>query len=108
TTVIRTEVKNKDNMLKIGMFANIKIYTAENQVCVVIPKDAVIDHEDKKIVIIKDKEGFKRREVKVGQTCDNQIAILSGINEGDEIVTRGNFQIFSEMIKKKGIGVDIH
>jgi len=106
----RQGVENQklENMLKIGMFANITIYTEEDQVSIVVPADAVIDHENKKIVIVKDKDGFERRDVSVGQPYNGQFAILSGLEEGEEIVVRGNFQLFSEMIKGKATDVHVH
>jgi len=109
TVTVRTEVANKDSKLKVGMFANIKIYTAVEKKLLVIPLEAVLDVEGEKVVFVKEGNAFHRKVVEVGITLDNFIEILSGLKEGEKVVMKGNFQLQSEIIEKEtSMGVHVH
>ncbi len=100
TATVRTEVKNKDNKLKPGMFANIKIFLKKEKRVLVVPKEAVLDDRDKKIVFLKKEGGFIPRVVEIGASEGNFIEIMSGIEEGEEVVTRGSFQLKSKLYEE--------
>jgi cobalt-zinc-cadmium efflux system membrane fusion protein len=109
TVTVRTVVNNKDRKLKVGMFANIRIYTAAEKKALVIPVDAVLDEMGEKIVFIKEGDAFRRKVVEVGNTLDNFTEVIAGLKEGDQVVIKGHFQLQSELIKKSGSGaVMIH
>lgn len=40
-----------------------------------------------------DEEGYRRQEVKVGQTDGERVEIISGLKSGDRVVTRGAMQV---------------
>jgi Cu(I)/Ag(I) efflux system membrane fusion protein len=62
-----------------------------------IPKDAIIYSGDKQFVFIEQGEGrFMPRLITVGQKGDTAYEVVSGLSEGERVVTSGNFLIASE------------
>jgi cobalt-zinc-cadmium efflux system membrane fusion protein len=108
TIPVRTEVINQDSKLKIGMFANLNIFTTEEKECLAIPADAVLDVKGEKVVFVKENGEYIKRSVIVGDVCDSYIEIKNGIKNGDEVVVNGNFQLLSESLKGKYTGVHTH
>jgi len=97
TILVRTAIHNKDNCLKIGMFANIAIYLDENRTCIAIPRESVLDDSKNKIVFIKVGDSFTEQKVQLGSKYNGLIEVISGLSLGQEVVTKGNFQLLSEM-----------
>lgn len=100
TVCVRTEVANKNSLLKVGMFANVEISTGRERNALVVPIDAVLDSGGEKLVLVKEGNSFYQKVVRVGTRFDNLIEILSGLKEGDEVVVKGNSQILSELSDK--------
>lgn len=62
-----------------------------------IPRSAVIDTGRRKIVYVESAAGiYDMREVKLGLPTEDQFPIVSGLLEGERIVTNGAFLIDSE------------
>lgn len=96
TAKARIEIDNPDQKFKPGMFANIELKKNLGE-AIVIPEDAVIDTGTRKIVFVKvGPSRFEPREVKAGPRIENTFAILSGLKEGEEIVTSAHFLIDAE------------
>lgn len=77
--------------IRSGMTANIDILTDKKENVLVIPRRAVLIQDGKKIVrVVKDatKGVFEEREVETGlQGDDGLIEIVSGLSEGEDVVT---------------------
>jgi len=96
TNQVRVEVENPDNKLKPEMFVNatIKVDLGEK---LAVPETAVLDTGLRKIVYLsEDNDTLESREVTLGQKADNYYEVLSGLKEGDVVVTSGNFLVDSE------------
>lgn len=96
TVKVIFEVKNKNKLLKVGMFANINININTNKETDVltVPKESIVDIGGKKVVFIHTKaQSFKGVEVFTGKTDGKYVEILSGITIGDRVVTIGNYQL---------------
>ena len=100
TITVRTEVENKENKLKPGMFADIKIFLNHQDKALVLPKEAILDDGENKIVFIAKAGKYYPQIVDVGASAGSLVEILRGITEGDDIVTRGNFQLKSKLYEK--------
>lgn len=62
-----------------------------------VPREAVLDTGERRIVFVAGGEGsFEPREVKLGGEGEGFIAVLSGLKEGESVVTSANFLIDSE------------
>jgi len=96
TIKIRIELNNPSFKLKPDMYVNAVIETSIGKQ-IIIPARAVIESGKRKIVFVKSTEGkFIPKEINPGPEINNDRVIYSGINEGDEIVTDGNFLLDSE------------
>lgn len=100
TLPVQILLDNPRGTLKPGMFveAFLQLGGAENSL--MIPKSALIEDEGKAFVFVKEADGFVRHEVKTGRQMDGQVQILSGLEEGDLIVSKGAFILKSQA--KKG------
>jgi Cu(I)/Ag(I) efflux system membrane fusion protein/cobalt-zinc-cadmium efflux system membrane fusion protein len=103
TVKIRIEMNNRGE-LKPSMFANITIDGEELGKKPVVPENAIIRSGMKDIVILSLGDGkFKPQEVKLGGYADGYYQVLSGISEGNKIVTSAQFLIDSESNLKAAI-----
>lgn len=69
-----------------------------------VPKSAVLLEEMKTVWVLAHENTFEQRMVKTGVENNNWIEIVSGLKEGDIIVTEGSYLISSEFILKSGAG----
>jgi cobalt-zinc-cadmium efflux system membrane fusion protein len=101
TIVVRTKVDNPEFKLKPGMFADIKILIVQKENAIIIPKEAVLDDGDRKIVFVKQGNGsdehFVPRTVEVGTRYDGDIEIVKGLHIGELVVLKGNYQLKSQL-----------
>lgn len=96
TLQVRLQVSNRDELLKPGMNAYLKLNT-QSQEMLLIPSQAVIDTGKEQRVITVDAEGrFEPKPVHVLHESQQQSGIGSGLNEGDSVVVSGLFLIDSE------------
>ena len=63
-----------------------------------VPRDAVLMAGQHSVLYVETEPGrFEIRNVVLGPTCGDQIVILKGVNQGEQVATRGNFLIDSQM-----------
>ena len=95
---IRVEIPNPNLYLKPNMYANAFISSSLPGTRVVIPNQAVIRSGLRNLVFISLGNGkFMPREVKLGVLGQNDmIEIISGLNEGNVVVTSSQFMLDSE------------
>jgi membrane fusion protein, copper/silver efflux system len=93
---VRVEIPNTQGILRPEMFVNVLIKVPlGNQLSV--PTDAVFDTGTRQLVFVEVAEGeFEPREIKVGQRAETYYEVLSGLEEGESIVTQANFLMDSE------------
>jgi cobalt-zinc-cadmium efflux system membrane fusion protein len=107
TITVRTEVENREFKLKPGMFADIKIYLNHQTEVLVVSEEALLDEKDEKLVFLKKNGKYLPVIVEIGIQESGYVEILKGILEGDEVVTKGNYQLksklYDEILKKAGI-----
>ncbi len=65
-----------------------------------LPKDAVLSLGFDKVVFVKTAGGFKAHKVNTGVTYNNQVQLLSGINETDSVAANAQFLTDSESFIK--------
>lgn len=105
TIKILAEIDNRARMLKPGMFANTHIVVGMEVNVLAVLKEAVLKDEGLQIVFVKEPEGYHRHVVMTGIVSDPYIEILSGVEEGAVVVTKGNYQLKSKL---KMSGIDPH
>ncbi|MCI0491257.1 MAG: efflux RND transporter periplasmic adaptor subunit [Blastocatellia bacterium] len=103
------EVPNRDHTLRIGMQANVRLDAGEGAEVLIIPKEAVLDNEGKKIVyVLLSGEEFQRREVTVGDEYGSKVAVLSGLQPGERVVTQGAYQLKLQELRPADAGAHSH
>jgi membrane fusion protein (multidrug efflux system) len=89
TFKITVGVKNKDNVLRAGMFVNTHIITATHENAVLIPKTAIVyENEQLSVFVVEDSMAIKVI-LKVGFQDYEKVESLEGIEEGDQIIVVG-------------------
>jgi cobalt-zinc-cadmium efflux system membrane fusion protein len=97
TITVHTDVANTDYKLKPGMFADIKIHLNHHDRVLALPSTAILDDRDLELVFVKRGDEYVPLIVETGIHENGYVQIVSGIQEGDLIVTNGNFQLKSKM-----------
>jgi len=102
---IRASFSNADRRLVPGMYANVEINNGAATEQITLPQTAITynAYGDTVYVVQKNEGGEPghprltavQRFVKVGKTRGDQVAIISGIAVGDEVVTAGQLKLRS-------------
>jgi Cu(I)/Ag(I) efflux system membrane fusion protein len=110
TVQVRMEVANPKALLKPAMFASAQIDVGKASKVLTVPTSAVIDSGTRQVVLVRLAEGrFEPRTVKLGSRSDNYVEVLTGITEGEQVVTSANFLIDAESNLKAALsGLDNH
>jgi len=95
TVRIRVEVDDKEEKLIPGMFVNAQIFV-DPGTKLSVPEEAVMDSGMRKTVYVVKDSRFALREVVLGPKAGEYYEVISGLNEGEVVVTSGNFLIDSE------------
>lgn len=89
TLRLRAEFENKDESLFPNQFVNIRM-RVRNEPAVVIPNAAVQFGAQGNFVYVVDAENrAKLRNVKLGVTEGDRVAVVDGVNAGDRVVLEG-------------------
>jgi len=97
TNKVRIEFDNAEGLLKPDMFGDVSITARANKLGLFVPKEAVLITGKKNHVFVQTKPGnFEPRTVRMGVRTDALIEILDGIQDGELVVTSGQFLIDSE------------
>ena len=92
----RVEVSNPGLHLRPGMYAEVAVHNTPSSV-LAIPADAVLDGgEVQYAFVVHSDNQFVPRLLTIGNRGDDWIEIVSGLSEGDTVVTSANFLIDSE------------
>ena len=100
TAQVRVHFDSSDRFLRPGMFAQMTIVTKPSRETLLIPREALIRTGSQSRVVLAKGEGrFKSIAVKVGRIGEDKVEILSGLKDGERIVTSAQFLIDSESSK---------
>jgi cobalt-zinc-cadmium efflux system membrane fusion protein len=103
------EVPNAGEQLSIGMQANLSLDSGSLASVLLIPREAVLDNEGKKIVyVLISGEEFERREVVIGDEFGEKVTILSGLKPGERVVTQGAYQLKLQELSPANAGEHSH
>lgn len=85
---VKSTIDIKEINIKSGMTADIIIITDSKEDALIIPRRAVIEKNGKNMVRIPIDGDFQEIEVETGLVgADGNIEIISGLKEGDEVIT---------------------
>ncbi len=94
---VRLRFRNQEEALKPNMFAQIVIHAQSVQEKLIVPASSVIRTGGQARLVLSLGEGrFKSVYVAIGQVTPDSVEIISGIQEGDRVVTSAQFLLDSE------------
>jgi membrane fusion protein, multidrug efflux system len=99
---VQATVTNKENKLRPGMFVQVELPMGQPRQVVPLPASAInyAPYGDSVFVVSEMKDpkgntyrGVRQQVVKVEGSRGDQVAIISGLNPGDEVVSSGVFRL---------------
>ena len=92
TTPVRIVTRNPEGLLKKDMFVEAVVHTSTQKNLLSVPLSAVLrDDKNEPIVYVEAEPGkFARRSVTIGLQQDGAVAVTSGLQEGEKVVTEGS------------------
>jgi Cu(I)/Ag(I) efflux system membrane fusion protein len=103
TVPVRLVLQNSRGILRPGNYVEVR-FESDFDYRLSVPEDALLRHSEGSYVIIALGEGrFVPRRVEPGFRHEGRVAIDSGLNEGESIVTSGQFLIDSESALRDAI-----
>ena len=104
TLKVRLDAPNPGLRMKPDMFVNVEFGIAGPKE-LVVPAEAVLDTGDRQTVFVDLGNGYlEPRQVVVGERYGDRVAITSGLNAGERVVSSGTFLIDSESQLKAAAG----
>lgn len=109
TTRLMATVENADRHLKPGTFVEVQLPGETLSDVLQVPASAILQYEGEDFVFVyKGGEEFERRDVQSGAVGDETIQIITGLNEGDQVVVDGAFALKSKLLSGSVGGTHVH
>jgi len=97
TVPLKLEVPNSRGRLRAGMYATVRFRPVVARDAVLAPTLAVLRTGQRNMLVVAEGEGrFTPREVELGAEGDGRVAVTSGLEAGERVVTSAQFLIDSE------------
>lgn len=90
---VKVELNNKDGKIKSGMMAEVSFTMESSKDTIVLPRNAVIEKDNEVYVYVVENGVAKKVNVELGIESGDTIEILSGLKDGDNVVTKGQTYI---------------
>ncbi len=101
TARVVAEIPNPDRTWRPGSFVTAAIALSERTASVVAPASAIQKSEGRTIVFVRNKDGFEKRDVVLGQREDQMLEIVSGLAAGETIAATNTFSLKAELSKPR-------
>jgi RND family efflux transporter MFP subunit len=89
TASIEIEIPNPGFRLKPGMYARVELTVAQRNNALTVPSNSLVDLDGQRGVFLAQNDKAAFRPVEVGIEEAARVEILSGVEEGDPIITTG-------------------
>ena len=99
TMNIRIKLKNKDYLLKPGMFANVnvKCKTSKQSMPRIDSHALVFDSEKNYVIVVDNKNSLHIREVEIFKQLPKECYIKCGIQEGEKIINKNVLLVYNSL-----------
>lgn len=105
TGKIRLIVDNKDGALRPASYATVSFATGAVMEQLTVPSESVLRNSEGEHVIVALGNGkFQARNVKTGGSSAGRTEIISGLQDGDDVVVSAQFLIDSESSLQESLG----
>jgi cobalt-zinc-cadmium efflux system membrane fusion protein len=103
TVTARIKRVNRDDLLRLGLFGIARIATGEQakqKAALVVPRSAVTEIGQKPAVFVRQTDGdFDLHAVVLGGSSLGKVEVVSGLREGEQVVSSGVFTLKSAVLK---------
>jgi RND family efflux transporter MFP subunit len=83
---VRVTIDGAGDALQAGDLARITIVTARKPEALWLPPQAIRSFQGRRFVVVRDADGERRSDVKLGLQSEDRVEILSGVLEGQTVV----------------------
>ncbi|MBK9317238.1 MAG: efflux RND transporter periplasmic adaptor subunit [Acidobacteria bacterium] len=87
--MVEIEIPNRESMLKAEMFARIELDLGSSRETLLLPRDALVYRGNQPGVYTIDNNVARFKPVDTGLMQEQNVELLSGLKEGDKVVTLG-------------------
>lgn len=95
----RVLLENPDRRLMPGMFADLQVQTGGTVRGILVPREAVIHDGGRRLVMIRqgaaENPTFIPSVVSLGPVVGDRVAVLRGVNVGEQVVVKGGYELYS-------------
>lgn len=103
TVIARIRLKNRDDMLRLGLFGTARIALREasqRPPVIVVPRTAIAEIGGKTFTFVRHPDNdFELHEVVLGDSGLGRVEVLTGLREGEDVVRAGIFTLKSAVLK---------
>jgi membrane fusion protein, heavy metal efflux system len=103
TVTARIRLANDGDRLRVGLFGTAYVSTDESApraAVLVVPRSALSEVAGKQVVFVQHPDrDYELHEVVVGASAPGKLEIVSGLREGEQVVTEGVFTLKSVVLK---------
>lgn len=85
---VEIQADNPDFLLRPNTFGKVSLEISSREDVIVIPQAAILDNSY--VFVVKENK-VERRNIEIGLQNDTMVEILSGLSEGELVVTEGNY-----------------
>ena len=97
TLRVRVELPNPDGRLRPGLTAQVRLNRSTEQSVLWVPSEALIRTGRRVLVMLAEDAGrYRPVEVQTGQENEGKTVVLKGLEEGQQVVSSGQFLLDSE------------
>lgn len=88
---ITIEVKNTEDDLRAGLFAEVNFSSLKTneQKANMIPREAIVGSLQNPSVYVIENDQAQLKKIETGAVIDGNVIVLSGLNNGEQVVTKG-------------------
>lgn len=90
TRPVRFELQDTEATIAVGQTVTLDVPVSAPREVLVVPKDALVQAQGGWSVFVHEDGKAMPRTIEIGAALNNSFEVLSGLNEGDEVVVRGN------------------
>jgi cobalt-zinc-cadmium efflux system membrane fusion protein len=89
--MVRATIDNAKGQFKPEMFTSVTIYTDDGETSIAVPRESVIYEADTaRVWVARSDKTIEVRQIKAGMTRGGFVQVLSGLQPGESVVTKGS------------------
>ena len=95
--IVTGVIDNSDHRFAAGLFVNLGVNLGAKENVVLVPETAIVERLSGSYVFIVEKDKSFERQVKLGERRDGKVEVVSGIDQGQQVVVSGQKLIRDNM-----------